>query len=224
MGTDISIATAGTYAEQAAVANSQRALIIGPNQVKVYLPTGTNNADVLTTLDTGFASAIYCAMWARKELRISDSMCRKRSNTIVDVLPVRTDIALDQDAAYGITFFTKLGSVIGVRDDITTSPSLILQAEPNITMISDDVAKAAIASLDGNVIGALLDETTLTLVTSILDTMLKQKQADRIIRKYKIPTVKQSLLDPRVIEVIVAIQPTFATKYIDITFSYQLSV
>jgi hypothetical protein len=212
------------YTGQVAVANSNRILIIGPDTGTVNLPIGVNNTDVLTPVNTGYLAAIYGAIWSRSTTGISDSMTRKVSNTLVSVSPAVSDITQDFVASQGVTLFTNTNGSVVVRDDITTTPSMIFQAEPNITLISDDITRDTLSVLDGNVIGALLDDSTITLVQALISTMLKGKVTDRVIQKFGTVSVTQSTLDPRSLIVTVPIVPMFATKYIDITFSYQLAI
>jgi hypothetical protein len=229
IGTDLSAVLdaniAAAYNTEVLKCNSQRIVLVGPSEFKTYLPIPPSGQQKEYTLKAEYLAVITGAMWSRPEYTVATSLTRKASATINSLVKQFDDIQMDIIASKGITLFANLRANIVVRDDITTKPDTILTAEPNITMIADDIAKSAIAILDGSIIGQPLDSSTLVAVRTRLVTMLEQKLGKGIIQKKTRPVVEQESLvvpggDPRKITVKLKVMPTFATKFIDIKVNY----
>lgn len=207
------------YTAAAQTLHTRRMTIVAPSQT-TFSVTGTDGLtrDITTTQ---YAAIVLGAMMTRSDYDVATSMTRKASRTITKLTPKWDDAFMNLIASPGVTLFSKLHGNIVVRDDITTEPETIMTAEPYITCIADDIAKSAIILLDASLIGQkLIVPAMLNAVNARITSMLSGKQAAGIITAFGRPIIAVDPTDPRKINVTVPIQPIFAAKYIDITFSY----
>jgi len=217
------------YANMVALADSRRIIIVGPSQLTFKIPVPGTGEYVDFKTDGGYGGVILGAMMSRIEYDLATSMLRKPSRTIFKVRKDQEwdDRKLDIIAALGITLFQKMDGVYKCREDITTSQSgTIFEAEPTITMISDNIAKSAIKVLDATVIGTkLLLPTTLENIKARLISMLENKtKAPSIIVGYGSPEISVDSTDPRKINVVIPVQPVQKVREINVTFSYVASL
>lgn len=207
------------YKEASQSLHSRRMSIVAPSELSFIL-TGTDglNHEIQTNK---YAAIVLGAMMVRPDYDVATSMTRKISRTITKLIPKWDEAYMNLIATSGVTLFTNLHGNIAVRDDITTEPETILTAEPYITCISDDIAKSAIVLLDASLIGQkLIIPSMLNAVNTRITSMLSAKQSTGIITGFGRPIIVVDPTDPRKINVTIPIQPIFASKYIDITFSY----
>lgn len=202
--------------------NSSRMILVAPPQVSFNIPVSPLGMNRTYTFNGKYLGVVYGAMMARPEYDVATSMLRKPSKTIVDINPIWDDIKMDKIASKAVTLFSKINAQWTIRDDLTTSRlNQIMQSEPTITMISDDIAKSAIKIFDVAVIGAKLKiPTMLEAIKARLLNMLDAKAKDGIIAAYGTPSVSVDPLDPRKVICTIPVQPMFSLKYLDITFSY----
>lgn len=206
--------------------DSNRNICFGPIKATVAVPVAPYGVTRRYTFNGGILGIIFGAMWSRPQYDVATSMLRKPSNTLVDLLPVLDDVKLDKFASKAVTLFAKINGRFTVRDDITSSrANLILTSEPTITMISDDIAISAVQLFDASLIGTKISvPMTYELVKASLVSLLDTKVRDGIITAYGSPIVSSDPTDPRKLLVVVPVQPTFTLKYLNITFSYVVSM
>jgi len=218
-----------SYTNMTKIADSRRIIIIGPSQFTFKVPIPGTGEYVDFKTDGGYGGVIFGAMMSRAEYDVATSMLQKPSRTIYKIRRDNDwdDRKMDIIAALGVTLFQKIDGAYRCREDITTSQSgTILESEPIITMISDNIAKSAIRILNAAVIGSkLLLPTTLQNIKARLMSMLEDKtKPPSIIIGYGAPIITVDSNDPRKINVVIPVQPVQKTREINITFSYVSSL
>ena len=223
--TDFTTALAG-YDNLTQYLNSNRVMTFGPLQATVSVPVPPYGVNRQYTFNGGILSIILGAMWSRSQYDVATSMLRKPSNTLVSLSPILDDVKMDKIASKAITLFAKINGRYTVRDDLTTSrANLILETEPTITMISDDIARSAIRLFDASLIGTKISiPLTLETIKTEIVSLLDGKVRDGIITAFGTPQVTVDPNDPRRLNVTIPCQPTFTLKYLNIQFSYVASL
>jgi hypothetical protein len=123
----------------------------------------------------------------------------------------------NQVAVQGVTVFDQRGSVLRIRQGLTTDMSNILTRLPTVITIADQVQRAARRDLD-RFIGIKFLPGVLSEIEGQLSMTLKSLKSSEIIAAYT-GVQARTTNDPTVVEVEAFYQPVFPLLYIVITFN-----
>jgi hypothetical protein len=123
----------------------------------------------------------------------------------------------NQVAVQGITVMTQAGTVIRVRQGLTTDMTNILTKLPTVITIADEVQRAARRDLD-RFIGIKFLPGVLSEIEGQLSTTMKSLKNAEIIAAYT-GIQARTTNDPTTVEVEAFYQPVFPLLYIVITFN-----
>lgn len=111
-----------------------------------------------------------------------------------------------------------------IRHGVTTNFTNVLTREWNVTGQQDSMVYRLREYLDNdNLIGGIIDDLTMANVKSSADAALQSLVMDRVIRGYTDLKVRQVEIQPDVIEIRFAWQPSLPLNYIVVRYSVSLS-
>jgi hypothetical protein len=217
---------AGTSPAQVATlarnVKNTRVRLIYPDIVSITL---TNNvgASVNTIVDSRYlAVAMACATTSAT----IDEATPWTNRTIVGfngLLRTLDAVDANQTASAGVTILQQQGSVLNVRQGLTTDVSSILTKTPTVIQIADSVHLRARNLLNGY-IGEKYLPSIVGQIEGRVNQMFKDLVKEQIIDSYTGLSVSRDPEDPTGLLVEVFYKPIFPLLYIQFTFNLRSSI
>jgi len=197
------------------------------NRVVYVVPaTATLSAGSRTfTADGSTIAAGLAGILSRPDINAGEPISGKAFDMFTDVSDPFTETQKNRMAAAGLTIIEKQGGATSVRHFLTTDPSNVLLAEAKVTRIEIDVRASLQQALDGTMINTrFIPGQTIGTVKTIISQILDLKKKAQIIVDYKINKVAVNPVEPRQLDVEVAIAPTFDMNWLYIEATFQTSL
>jgi len=136
-----------------------------------------------------------------------------------------TETQKNRMAAAGVCIIETVGGATSVRHFLSTDPSNPLLAEAKVTRIEIDVRRSLKTACDAVLINTrYVPGQTLGTLRTVVGNVLDTKRNANIIVDYKINKVAINPVEPRQLDVDVAIAPTFDNNWIYIKATFQVSI
>lgn len=197
---------------------SNRIVYISPS-------TATLNVDGVTLVVPGPLIACEIAGILSSGVNAGEPISGKQLTAFVDI----PDTAFTQTQkdrigeVFGGTVIEKQGGASKVRHFLTTNPTSSLLVEGKVTVIEIDVRRSLKSGLDATLINTrLVGGQTIGSVRSIISAILSQKISVQVINAFDIIKIAVDPLEPRQINVDLAIQPVFDLNWIFITATFTI--
>jgi RNase P/RNase MRP subunit p29 len=198
----------------------------GTNRIVYLAPaTATLNAGGRTfTVDGSTMAAGLAGILSRPDINAGEPISGKSFDMFSDVSDQFTETQKNRMAATGITIIEKQGGATKVRHFLTTDPTNVLLSEAKVTRIEIDYRKSLVQALDAVMINTRFTPTAIGTVKSIIGQISDSKRVAEIINDYRIIKVAVNPVEPRQLDVEVAVQPTLDLNWIFISATFQTSV
>jgi len=199
---------------------------LATNRVVYLAPaTATLNAGGRTfTVDGSTLAAGLAGIMSRPDINAGEPISGKPFDMFSDVPDPFTETQKNRMAAAGITVIERQNGATKVRHFLTTDPSDVLLSEAKVTRIEIDYRKTIVQALDAVMINTRFTPTAIGTVKSIIGQISDSKVTAQIINDYRIVKVAVNSIEPRQLDVEIAIQPTLDLNWIFIQATFQTSI
>jgi len=125
---------------------------------------------------------------------------------------------------FGGTVIEKQGGAPTIRHFLTTNVTSSLLVEAKVTVIEIDIRRSLKSGLDATLINTrLVSGQTIGAVRSIISAILSQKVAVQVLNAFDIIKIQVDPLEPRQLNVDLAVQPVFDLNWIYLTATFTVS-
>jgi hypothetical protein len=222
IGYETSVTVAPTHISSSTL--SKRVIEAFPNQISYYY--GVTNTT--QTLAGYYLAAAYAGILASNPVqRGLTKLTIKGFNGIPPlVYQTMTVTYKNQLSAAGVcvTELTGNGS-LQVRHGVTTAPTSIYTREISLVRTEDHMVTTILNALDNaGLIGAPITANTTTTINSLVSGLLTSLVSSGVIASYGNVVVEQQSLNPTIVSVQFAYQPSYPLNYITFTFTITTSV
>ena len=203
----------------AGAADSKRVMVVYPNRLNYY-----NSVTQQTTEISGYyLAAAYAGRMASQDVQVP--ITRKAiygfSGLPGSVLSAMTRSAKDGWSSSGVAV-TEVSPTKGLvcRHGTSSNPASVLTREISLIRARDTMLNSMVSSIDASdIIGSAIMEETPARIKGIVQGVLENLVQQDTIVGYGTITVRQTSLDPTVIEVKFDYQPAYPLNYISIVFA-----
>jgi hypothetical protein len=196
--------------------NSTRIRLVYPDIVTVTIQDALGN-DKQFLVDGTYLAAAVAGDRARPNIDVATPWTRARIVGFDQLQRNLDAVEQNQVAVQGVTVLDQRGTVIRIRQGLTTDISNILTKLPTVITIADEVQRAARRDLD-RFIGIKFLPGVLSEIEGQLATTMKALKNAEIITAFT-GIQARTTNDPTVVEVEAFYQPVFPLLYIVITFN-----
>jgi hypothetical protein len=141
-------------------------------------------------------------------------------------VPVQPEAQKSQETQGGLLVIdsNSVSGAVQVRHGVTTDPTSIATREWSILSQQDVMAYRMRASFENNsIIGAVIDDGTLSMVKSAADAALQSLVEDGSILAYDNLAVRQSTTNLDVVQVAYSWRASVPLNYVDVQFTLDVS-
>jgi len=195
---------------------STRIRLVYPDIVTLTVQDALGN-DKQFLLDGTFLAAAMTGNRASPNIDVATPWTRARIVGFDQLARTLDAVEQNQVAVQGVTVLDQRGTVIRVRQGLTTDMSNILTKLPTVITIADEVQRAARRDLD-RFIGIKFLPGVLSQIEGQLSTTMKALKNAEIITAFT-GIQARTTNDPTIVEVEAFYQPVFPLLYIVITFN-----
>jgi hypothetical protein len=193
-----------------------RMRLVYPDIVTLTVQDALGN-DKQFLVDGTYLAAAVAGDRARPNIDVATPWTRARIVGFDQLARTLDAVEQNQVAVQGVTVLTQRGSVIRIRQGLTTDMSNILTKLPTVITIADEVQRASRRDLD-RFIGIKFLPGVLSEIEGQLSTTMKALKNAEIIAAFT-GIQARTTNDPTVVEVEAFYQPVFPLLYIVITFN-----
>ena len=193
-----------------------RIRLVYPDIVTLTIQDALGN-DKQFLVDGTFLAAAMAGNRASPNIDVATPWTRARIVGFDQLARNLDAVEQNQVAVQGVTVMTQRGTVIRVRQGLTTDMTNILTKLPTVITIADEVQRASRRDLD-RFIGIKFLPGVLSQIEGQLSTTMKSLKNAEIITAYT-GIQARTTNDPTVVEVEAFYQPVFPLLYIVITFN-----
>jgi hypothetical protein len=193
-----------------------RIRLVYPDIVTVTIQDALGN-DKQFLIDGTFLAAAVAGNRASSNIDVATPWTRARIVGFDQLARSLDAVEENQVAVNGVTVLTQRGTIIRVRQGLTTDPSNILTKLPTVITIADEVQRSSRRDLD-RFIGIKFLPGVLSEIEGQLSTTMKALKNAEIITAFT-GIQARTTNDPTVVEVEAFYQPVFPLLYIVITFN-----
>jgi hypothetical protein len=199
---------------------------LSTNRVVYLAPaTATLNAGGRTfTVDGSTMAAALAGIMSRPDINAGEPISGKPFDAFSDVPDPFTETQKNRMAAAGTTIIEKQGGATKVRHFLTTDPSNVLLSEAKVTRIEIDYRKTIVQALDAVMINTRFTPSVIGTLKSIIGQISDSKVTAQVINDFRIIKVAVNPIEPRQLDVEIAIQPTLDLNWIFIQATFQTSI
>jgi hypothetical protein len=193
----------------------------------VYMAPATASLAIgsVTKIVDGSLIASAVAGILSSGVNAGEPISSKQLTAFIDIPDPFTRVQKDRiGGTYGVTVVEKDNGASVIRHFLTTNPSSSLTAEGKITVIEIDVRRSLEAGLNATLINTrLVNGQTIGSARTIIGLILNQKIAVQIINAFEIIKLEKDPLEPRQLNVELAIRPVFDLNWIYIKATFLAS-
>lgn len=203
----------------AGAVSSERVMLAWPNKMQFY--NGFAN-QILTVAGYYLAAALAGQMAARPvQTPLTHKLVRGFAGLPPDILAAETISQKNIWSAGGVAVIEPdRHQNLVVRHGVSTNPASVLTREMNLTRAKDAMMQLIADTIDAaELIGSTIDAETPLRIKGVVAGCLSTAVNSGVIESYETPKVRQSSLDPTVIEVKFRYKPSYALNYIVVSFS-----
>jgi len=193
-----------------------RIRLVYPDIVTLTIQDALGN-DKQFLVDGTFLAAAMAANRASPNIDVATPWTRARIVGFDALARTLDAVEQNQIAVQGVTILDQRGTVIRVRQGLTTDPSNILTKLPTVITIADEVQRASRRDLD-RFVGIKFLPGVLSQIEGQLSTTMKALKNQEIITAFT-GIQARTTNDPTIVEVEAFYQPVFPLLYIVITFN-----
>lgn len=193
-----------------------RMRLVYPDIVTLTIQDALGN-DKQFLVDGTFLAAAVAGDRARPNIDVATPWTRARIVGFDQLARTLDAVEQNQVAVQGVTVLDQRGSVIRIRQGLTTDMSNILTKLPTVITIADQVQRSARRDLD-RFIGVKFLPGVLAQIEGQLSTTLKALKNAEIIAAFT-GIQARTTADPTIVEIEAFYQPVFPLLYIVITFN-----
>lgn len=193
-----------------------RMRLVYPDIVTLTIQDALGN-DKQFLVDGTFLAAAVAADRASPNIDVATPWTRARIVGFDQLQRSLDAVEQNQVAVQGVTVLTQRGTVVRIRQGLTTDMSNILTKLPTVITIADEVQRASRRDLD-RFIGIKFLPGVLSEIEGQLSTTMKALKNAEIITAFT-GIQARTTNDPTVVEVEAFYQPVFPLLYIVITFN-----
>ena len=205
--------TADSFKSYGATYFSQRMVIIAPGDLGF--------SDVSTrTLNGSIGAAAWAGRWcSRTDYR---SMLRESLTGVIVKANFYNAVQQRDLTAKGISFLSSDAGIVRVIASKTTDTSTADTEDVAVVAIADHVKKTVREDLDATFIGQPISQRLVGAIGGKMSSIFERLIIDQVIETYRADsiTVRQSLTEPRLIEVTASIKPLYSLWWLDISMSF----
>jgi hypothetical protein len=193
-----------------------RIRLVYPDIVTVTIQDALGN-DKQFLIDGTFLAAAVAGNRASTNIDVATPWTRARIVGFDQLARNLDAVEENQVAVQGVTVLSQRGTVIRIRQGLTTDPSNVLTKLPTVITIADEVQRSSRRDLD-RFIGIKFLPGVLSQIEGQLSTTMKALKNAEIITAFT-GIQARTTNDPTVVEVEAFYQPVFPLLYIVITFN-----
>lgn len=178
----------------------------------------TQSQDVL--LPSAYLAAGYAGIVANPSADAATPLTRKSFVNVKSLSSFNyTSVDKLNLGGAGVTVVESNRGAFRIMQALTTDTTNVNRATQSVVFIKDNVRKDLRTLLDSSFIGAKIDASLASRISSTIDAFLRTKQHDVIIKSYRNIQVVQDSVDPRTLRITFDIAPIYPAEYIDVTIS-----
>ena len=196
--------------------HNTRVRLVYPDIVTLTIQDALGN-DKQFLVDGTFLAAAVAGNRASPNIDVATPWTRARIVGFDALARTLDAVEQNQVAVQGVTILDQRGTVIRVRQGLTTDMSNILTKLPTVITIADEVQRASRRDLD-RFIGIKFLPGVLSQIEGQLSTTMKALKSAEIITAFT-GIQARTTNDPTIVEVEAFYQPVFPLLYIVITFN-----
>jgi hypothetical protein len=212
---------ASTLESRYAGALNQQNVMINTSNFQVPLPSSNQNG--LAVGGQYMAAAVAGALAARP---VSASLCRQTISGFSAVLDYRQLSDKNTDAGDGLMVMEQLtnSQTVRCRDDLTMDSTGAARSSLSVVRAKFQMIESVKATLENQIIGQIIaDSNSPYVVRSAISGVLSQLQQAGSLISYSVPVCSLISLNPTVITATFSYRPAFTVKYVNVTFSLDLT-
>jgi len=196
--------------------HSERVAILYPDILSIALTDALGNQRVFL-VDGPYAAAAFAGARCATDVDVATPWVRQRIVGFRKLERFLDAVEQNQVAVQGVTVMEQVGSVIRIRDGLSTNMDNILTKIPTVTTIKDEVQRGARRDLD-RFIGIKFLPGILSQIEGQLSSTLKSYKNAEIISAFQ-GVSANTTADPTYLEVMAAYSPVFPLLQILVTFN-----
>jgi len=201
---------------------NQRVIAMAPFCAAVSITDPTTGNAVEYAVSGEFLAAAMAGLYLAND--VAQTLTLEKVVGFSRIVQAYDEPTMDAMAADGLTVLEDVGSgSLQVRHYKTTNPTSILYSEPTCTTIADYTRQQFRIGLQ-QFIGRKNTTSLMNTMTLCAASILQGEMADEIITNYQNLLVVADDADPTLIHVTAQVLPMFSVLYIDVVFTFRVSL